>query len=79
MIVLIDVYIIEFTASGTVLARFCALLFAAGMEPQVVPSSEIQSVLWTKLLVNAGINPLAAILNVRNQVQSNDSINRLPL
>ncbi|CAK4079641.1 unnamed protein product [Aphanomyces euteiches] len=46
---------------------FTALLSNAGIPTQLVPSNDLQSVLWTKLVVNAGINPLGAILNVPNQ------------
>ncbi|KAF0718797.1 Aste57867_1474 [Aphanomyces stellatus] len=49
------------------LSRFSSLLTASGITNKLVPSSELQSVLWTKLVVNAGINPLAAILNVPNK------------
>ncbi|OQS05082.1 ketopantoate reductase [Thraustotheca clavata] len=48
------------------LTRFCALLDDAGLSTEVVNSQDIQSVIWTKLLVNAAINPLASILNGPN-------------
>ncbi|ETW03909.1 hypothetical protein H310_04329 [Aphanomyces invadans] len=49
------------------LGRFCQLLAASGIQTQLVPSNDLQSVVWTKLMVNAGINPLGAILNVPNK------------
>ncbi|ETV66792.1 hypothetical protein, variant 1 [Aphanomyces astaci] len=49
------------------LGHLCTLLAASGIQSQLVPSHDLQSVVWTKLMVNAGINPLGAILNVPNK------------
>ncbi|KAF0746522.1 hypothetical protein AaE_008094 [Aphanomyces astaci] len=52
------------------LGHLCTLLAASGIQSQLVPSHDLQSVVWTKLMVNAGINPLGAILNVPNKVKT---------
>ncbi|MBN2498216.1 MAG: 2-dehydropantoate 2-reductase [Deltaproteobacteria bacterium] len=44
--------------------RIASALSAAGIAVQV--AAEIRKVIWTKLLVNVGINALTAILRVRN-------------
>ena len=46
------------------LTSFQALLIQAGFDVQISP--DLQAMLWKKLLVNAGINPLTALLNVPN-------------
>jgi len=46
------------------LTLFKALLAQAEFDVQI--SSDLQGMLWTKLLVNAGINPLTALLDVPN-------------
>jgi 2-dehydropantoate 2-reductase len=46
------------------LGKIAAAFERAGLSPVI--SDNIQGVLWTKLLVNAGINPLTAICRVNN-------------
>jgi 2-dehydropantoate 2-reductase len=42
------------------------LLNAAGFEAEAVPAAQVDSLLWGKLAVNCGINPLTALLRVPN-------------
>ncbi|EQC37744.1 2-dehydropantoate 2-reductase [Saprolegnia diclina VS20] len=58
------------------LDRLCKLLDAAQLHTTVVNSSDVQSVIWTKLLVNAGINPLASILDRPNLCVTHGDSNR---
>ncbi|OQR83587.1 ketopantoate reductase [Achlya hypogyna] len=57
------------------LQRFCTLLDAAQLPTQVVNSQDVQSVIWTKLLVNAGINPLASLLDRPNRCVTDGASN----
>lgn len=43
-----------------------ALLNRAGFAAAALPPREVQAAVWSKLLVNAGINPLTALLGVTN-------------
>jgi len=43
-----------------------SLVCSAAMDVRVVGSSELLSVHWSKLLVNCVVNPLTALINVRN-------------
>jgi 2-dehydropantoate 2-reductase len=51
-------------ADGALLQNLAATLNRAGLQAQVV--DDIQSILWSKLVVNVGINALTAILGVPN-------------
>jgi 2-dehydropantoate 2-reductase len=44
--------------------ELCAIFGKAGIESSVF--DEVSSVLWNKLIVNCGINPLAAVLDINN-------------
>lgn len=46
------------------LGAFTALLTEAGIQSEVVPSAA--SLVWSKLVINAAINPLTALLNISN-------------
>ncbi len=46
------------------LGAFTALLTEAGFQSEVVPSAA--SLIWSKLVINAAINPLSALLDVPN-------------
>ncbi len=46
------------------LGAFTALLTEAGFQSEVVPSAA--SLVWGKLVINAAINPLTALLNIPN-------------
>ena len=50
--------------AGAFLAEVVALFRAAGLDAEL--SGEPQSLIWGKVLVNAGINALTAVLGVRN-------------
>lgn len=50
--------------SGTEVAAVVDLLHGAGLECQ--PREDIEAVLWEKLVINVGINPLTALLRVPN-------------
>ncbi|KDO25619.1 2-dehydropantoate 2-reductase [Saprolegnia parasitica CBS 223.65] len=58
------------------LDRLCQLLDAAQLHTTVINSQDVQSVIWTKLLVNAGINPLASILDRPNFCVTQGASNR---
>ena len=51
-------------ADGAILQNLAATMNRAGLQAQVV--DDIQSILWSKLVVNVGINALTAILGVPN-------------
>ena len=51
-------------ADGTILQNLAATMNRAGLQAHVV--DDIQSILWSKLVVNVGINALTAILGVPN-------------
>jgi len=46
------------------LQKICTLFRKAGINTSV--SQDICSVLWGKLIINAGINPVTAVMNVKN-------------
>jgi len=50
--------------SGTEVAAVVDLFHDAGLECQ--PREDIEAVLWEKLVINVGINPLTALLRVPN-------------
>ena len=52
------------TVSAPKIAELVALFLRAGFKCR--PSAEIETLIWDKLLINAGINPLTALLRVPN-------------
>ena len=54
----------ESQVSGAEVAAVVDLFRGAGLECQ--PREDIEAVLWEKLVINAGINPLTALLRVLN-------------
>ena len=49
---------------GKFLDELVALMRSAGLDAEL--SADPRSLVWSKVLINAGINPLTAILGVRN-------------
>ena len=57
-------YLAQRPATAAVLARLAALLNQVGLESHLTHNAD--GLMWGKLAVNAGINPLTALLGVRN-------------
>ncbi|HPI77441.1 MAG TPA: 2-dehydropantoate 2-reductase [bacterium] len=61
-----DTFVGEFSGQATSRAeRIAAMLSGAGIPAEVAPGG-VSALLWKKAVINAGINPLTAVLRVRN-------------
>jgi 2-dehydropantoate 2-reductase len=57
-------YLAPGQTDGTLITQFAAMLNQVGFDVQV--SKQVDSLVWGKLIVNAGINPLTALLHKPN-------------
>ncbi len=52
------------SGNGSVLGDISDLLSSAGFDTEI--SRDVEALIWSKLLINVGINALTAVLNIRN-------------